>query len=334
MEKMREPGPDAAHAWCAALDALSDWRVKRDPVISSLTDALPSMANDVAQINFTARNVCDLMREYMAWDNGVTEQKKVPVIESVQMLGQMPYVKFRRSLFSGARIRFVGQPVPQHSGPPSKVAINAFQGFRTANNTTMGSQTREGVPLVGHLFRLHYNKLMPHRKLMLRDSRSTNCVLSSTLPFAIDLDKLAVKNGMTSVQQNDSFPGVILEHYYSPAAAESERVVNTLCLHNITNLSCLVFASGSIIIMGLIDDQQDTVYEWFIARLPKWGACRRMTGGTGRSEKQVLKDMKDWLIAEVQAGRADIDVGKIRNAGRMQIMNLWAQHQKKISNAQ
>jgi len=360
------------HAACA-LGALAGWRVKRDPDISSLTLALPTMSNNVAQINFGARSVVDVLRDFMSSEGGIAEHQQVPIIDTPKVLGLMPFIKYRRSLFSGARIKMIGQPVPQPGGgPPAQHPYNTIQLFKGAHCTAMGSRTSEGPALVGHLFRLHHNELLPDRQIVMREIRSTNCVMSCSLPFEIDMDKLAARNGMTSVQQYDSFPGVMLEHHDSPEAAEQaweeEERGRAARLHaqyeiaegpgavsvrdraggpalmaegrgsagapasapgysaqNIANLSCLVFSSGEVILTGLVDYQKDTIHAWFKARLSKWAACRAQTGASGKNKLEAIREVRAWLIRQVEEGRADFDVAKIRSAHYLQVISMWTQ---------
>ena len=324
-----------------AASVLAAWCVKRDPLLSSFTLSLPTMSNDVTQIVFAPRNVVDALRDFMTSDSAVAEHQNLPVIDILKLLGLVPCIKFRRSRFCGARIRVGGQPIPQPGGgPPAYGPVNALQFFLPGHCMMMGSRTVEGGPLAGHICRLEHNRLLPDRQIVLREIRSTNCVMSCSLPFGIDMEKLDAKNGMTSVQQHDSFPGVMLEHYDSPESDEQaqrdlwlghaesprhSRAALEPSAHRIDNLSCLVFSSGEIILMGLVVEQKDTIYSWFRARLGKWAACRCAPGSQPRSKQESIKAVRDWLIGEAEAGRTDLEISKIKAVHYMQVVNMWTQ---------
>lgn len=327
--------------------ALTSWRVKRDSLLSSFKITLPTMSNDVTQIVYGNRNVVDGLRDFMQSESGVAEHQKIPVIDVPMLLGRVPCIKFRRSLFCGARIRVGGQPIPQPGGGfPIYHPINALQFFPPGHCMMMGSRTVEGGPLAGHICRLEHNRVLPDRPIVLREIRSTNCVMNCPLPFGIDMEKLDAKNGMTSVQQHDSFPGVMLEHFDSPESDENdqrhllagsadESSASGICrgvldprTHSIDNLSCLVFSSGEIIIMGLVVEQKDTIFAWFRARLGKWAACKCDAGTQPRSKQESIKAVREWLIRETEAGRTTFDIEKIKSAKYMQVVNMWAQLRK------
>ena len=212
-----------------SLNILSKFKIPHEKRLSNNSTIYPSSQNSVIKVKY------DLYDPSLRFDPYTGEDKGV--INLFKLSGALGIRSFQKVKFPAVTLRWTTNP--------------AFQIFNKGTCVAAGAPGIYSVLFTSHKLRFILRAINLPVKLikLLRVNR----VCSGDFGYPIDIENFEKNDGIGTVKQDDSFPGIIY-------------LINSPITQNRTTF--LIFGTGKFIVMGLLGSGDEEAQEAFDMILP------------------------------------------------------------------